>query len=344
MIKNSNRQASYTPNTDTIKKYIPNGFYTQPVILPSKSDNTNIFGIQRNTYPEPFTNRTLNNTQIVEHGVTKYSTSSTKLSPVVPSAVPSLPSNKENDDGFTTNQLRNKVLNVNSSTTTPTVPPLITVIVTICGIFLIAALIAVFMFRSYLCTISKQLKQKSSIEKAKKSNQSQISNISNNITDDSRNSILMNQWIGPLATGNRYFPGWESQHLQITSQLSNDTSKSQSSDQNKKDKWEYSRHKLKVFNILGEGAFGQVWRCEAYDIDGIEGVSTVAMKTLKDNANESERADLLSELAVMKTLEPHVNVVRLLGCCTEKEPIFVILEYVSLGKLQTFLRNSRTEK
>lgn len=46
----------------------------------------------------------------------------------------------------------------------------------------------------------------------------------------------------------------------------------------------------------------------------------------------------------MKSLEPHTNVVRLLGSCTEKEPIFVILEYVNKGKLQTYLRNSRAER
>jgi hypothetical protein len=34
------------------------------------------------------------------------------------------------------------------------------------------------------------------------------------------------------------------------------------------DRWEFPRHRLKVFNILGEGCFGQVWRCEAQDIDG----------------------------------------------------------------------------
>lgn len=99
-----------------------------------------------------------------------------------------------------------------------------------------------------------------------------------------------------------------------------------------------------MFNILGEGAFGQVWRCEATDLDGKEGISITAVKTLKENASEPERNDLLSELQVLKSLEPHINVVRLLGCCTEKDPIFVILEYVSLGKLQTFLRNSRVEK
>jgi len=44
----------------------------------------------------------------------------------------------------------------------------------------------------------------------------------------------------------------------------------------------------------------------------------VAVKTLKDNAGEKEREDLKQELQVMKMLEPHANVVRLLGCCTEK--------------------------
>ena len=48
------------------------------------------------------------------------------------------------------------------------------------------------------------------------------------------------------------------------------------------------------------------------------GSTTVAVKMLKANASESEKRDLLQELAIMKLLEPHPNVVRLLGCCTEK--------------------------
>ncbi|GLG99358.1 Tyrosine kinase receptor Cad96Ca [Gryllus bimaculatus] len=46
----------------------------------------------------------------------------------------------------------------------------------------------------------------------------------------------------------------------------------------------------------------------------------------------------------MKMLDPHPNVVRLLGCCTEKDPLFVIMEFVALGKLQSFLRSSRAER
>lgn len=74
------------------------------------------------------------------------------------------------------------------------------------------------------------------------------------------------------------------------------------------------------------------------------GPSVVAVKTLKENANEKEKSDLISELQVMKMLEPHQNVVRLLGCCTDKEPIFLIMEYISKGKLQSYLRNSRAER
>merc|ERR1719367_2452884 len=92
-----------------------------------------------------------------------------------------------------------------------------------------------------------------------------------------------------------------------------------------KDPWEFPRHHLKFFGILGEGCFGQVWKCEALNIDGVKGTSTVE---------------------VMKMLKTHPNVVRLIGCCTqgpEKAPIYVIMEFVAKGKLQEFLRKSRAE-
>ena len=104
------------------------------------------------------------------------------------------------------------------------------------------------------------------------------------------------------------------------------------------------QHLFKVFNIVGEGCFGQVWRGEAIDIDGNSGPTIVAVKTLKENSSDRERLDLVQELNVMKTLEPHPNVVRLLGCCTATDPILVILEYVSGGKLQSYLRAKREER
>ncbi|CAG0919826.1 unnamed protein product [Notodromas monacha] len=57
-------------------------------------------------------------------------------------------------------------------------------------------------------------------------------------------------------------------------------------------KWEFPRHHLRILGILGEGCFGQVWKCEALNVG---------------------------------------------------EPVFVILEYVQHGKLQSYLRASRAE-
>lgn len=86
--------------------------------------------------------------------------------------------------------------------------------------------------------------------------------------------------------------------MQMTSEISNmDSNKSLIL--MKSNIWDFPRHRLKFFNILGEGAFGQVWRCEANNIDGVEGIHTVAVKTLKENANETEKNDLLLELQVI---------------------------------------------
>lgn len=51
---------------------------------------------------------------------------------------------------------------------------------------------------------------------------------------------------------------------------------------------------------------------------GVKGCKEFAVKTLKCTAGERERLDLTQELEVMKALEPHINVVKLLGCCSEK--------------------------
>ncbi|KAH8341849.1 hypothetical protein KR059_002338 [Drosophila kikkawai] len=256
----------------------------------------------------------------------------------------------------------------------------IPIVVTIGGFIAATAVLFAYLCRRRLCAISRTLKKsKEKEELAKKSNPSQLSST---LTDDSRNSMVMQQWQGPVAFANRYVPWERDQQLGIaTSQLS--TGVTSGGDANAGvpmagtgeipgsatgpgcvagagtsgalengapgnegncDRWEFPRYRLKFFNILGEGAFGQVWRCEATNINDTEGITTVAVKTLKESATEVDRKDLLSELEVMKSLEPHVNVVRLLGCCTDKDPTFVILEYVNRGKLQTYLRSSRAER
>ena len=43
----------------------------------------------------------------------------------------------------------------------------------------------------------------------------------------------------------------------------------------------------------------------------------------------------------MKQIPEHENVIRLLGCCTQREPLYVIVEFCANGDLQGLLRSSR---
>lgn len=117
--------------------------------------------------------------------------------------------------------------------------------------------------------------------------------------------------------------------------------------------WELERHKLKFLNPLDKGQFGMVWRCKLKQTFNYE--ITVAVKTLKNSAtkDEREREDLLAEIELMKLVCNHPNVVKMLHCCTtdailtpnqaiiEKKPIYLVMEYVELGKLQSYLEKSR---
>ena len=60
---------------------------------------------------------------------------------------------------------------------------------------------------------------------------------------------------------------------------------------------------------------------------------------LSADAPDSDRKDLLSELEVMKTLKPHPNVIKLLGCVTESGRLLSFdtnLYVASKGSIQSF--------
>ncbi|XP_031844138.2 protein kinase receptor Ret oncogene [Nomia melanderi] len=106
-------------------------------------------------------------------------------------------------------------------------------------------------------------------------------------------------------------------------------------------KWEFPRSRLTIEQVLGEGEFGRVLRAEAIDIEGAPGPTTVAVKTLKENACASELADLLSEYQLLKEVQ-HPNVIRLLGACTTPgAPVYLIIEFAEFGSLRNYLRRSR---
>ncbi|XP_067031701.1 fibroblast growth factor receptor-like isoform X3 [Acropora muricata] len=105
--------------------------------------------------------------------------------------------------------------------------------------------------------------------------------------------------------------------------------------------WEVAREDVIVEKIIGKGAFGQVAKGAAKNLSFRSGTQNVAIKMIKANAAESDKRDLKSELELMKTLKPHPHVIKLLGCVTESEPLWVLIEYVPYGDLLGYLRKSR---
>lgn len=68
---------------------------------------------------------------------------------------------------------------------------------------------------------------------------------------------------------------------------------------------------------LGSGAFGRVVKADAFGILDTETRTTVAVKMVKPNADDSHFKALMSELKIMVHLGKHINVVNLLGACTK---------------------------
>lgn len=51
--------------------------------------------------------------------------------------------------------------------------------------------------------------------------------------------------------------------------------------------------------------------------------------------------DLVSEMEMMKMIGKHVNIINLLGACTQNGPLYVVVEFAPNGNLRDFLRNHR---
>lgn len=108
-------------------------------------------------------------------------------------------------------------------------------------------------------------------------------------------------------------------------------------------KWEIDREHLQLDSTLGEGEFGKVVKAKAFNLDGKQSYTEVAVKMLKNCASNVEQQALWSEFNLLKDVQ-HPNVIRLLGACTQNGPTFIIVEYCQHGSLLSYLRNSRLEE
>ncbi|XP_078575879.1 uncharacterized protein LOC144861749 isoform X2 [Branchiostoma floridae x Branchiostoma japonicum] len=104
--------------------------------------------------------------------------------------------------------------------------------------------------------------------------------------------------------------------------------------------WEIPRAALKLGRRLGSGQFGEVRLGELRN----RGVTTtVAVKTLRDSASDSDKKDLLGELEILVTVDRHDNIISLVGACTRDGPLMIVVEYAPHGCLKDWLKTNSVE-
>ncbi|XP_038046740.1 uncharacterized protein LOC119720942 [Patiria miniata] len=105
--------------------------------------------------------------------------------------------------------------------------------------------------------------------------------------------------------------------------------------------YEFPRDKLKLLEVVGNGSFGLVYKATAEGIFEKGVVSTVAVKTPNPSGSPADREAFVKELEMFTILVQHPNVVSMLGYCRKKNPLYLIMEYVSNGNLENYLRQEK---
>ncbi|XP_059338025.1 tyrosine-protein kinase Fes/Fps isoform X4 [Ammospiza nelsoni] len=100
-----------------------------------------------------------------------------------------------------------------------------------------------------------------------------------------------------------------------------------------RDKWVLNHEDVLLGERIGRGNFGEVFsgRLRADN-------SPVAVKSCRETLPPELKAKFLQEARILKQYR-HPNIVRLIGVCTQKQPIYIVMELVQGGDFLTFLRS-----
>ncbi|CAH2234411.1 jg21215 [Pararge aegeria aegeria] len=96
---------------------------------------------------------------------------------------------------------------------------------------------------------------------------------------------------------------------------------------------QYSLAQIKFLEVLGEGAFGKVYK-GALKKNGE--TQYVAVKALKENASAKTKADFRREIDLISELT-HENIVCIVGVALREEPLCMLFEFMARGDLHEFL-------
>lgn len=105
---------------------------------------------------------------------------------------------------------------------------------------------------------------------------------------------------------------------------------------------EIPREKIESLKFIQNGSFGGIYRAELRT-SSPQKTQSVILKALQDSASSHELKDFLERIQFYQFLGPHENIVKLLGCCIDQMPLYMILEDAPNGNLLNFLWNCRRD-
>uniref|UniRef100_A0A4W6C5F3 Tyrosine-protein kinase n=1 Tax=Lates calcarifer TaxID=8187 RepID=A0A4W6C5F3_LATCA len=100
-----------------------------------------------------------------------------------------------------------------------------------------------------------------------------------------------------------------------------------------KDKWVLEHDDIILGQLIGRGNFGEVYSGRLRSDN-----TPVAVKSCKENLAPEHKSKFLMEARILKQYD-HPNIVKLIGVCTQKQPIYIIMELVQGGDFLSFLRH-----
>lgn len=101
-------------------------------------------------------------------------------------------------------------------------------------------------------------------------------------------------------------------------------------------KWVLNHEDVSLGELLGKGNFGEVYKGTLKD------KTPVAIKTCKEDLPQELKIKFLQEAKILKQYD-HPNIVKLIGVCTQRQPVYIIMELVPGGDFLTFLRKRKDE-
>ncbi|XP_056268687.1 tyrosine-protein kinase Fes/Fps isoform X2 [Pseudoliparis swirei] len=100
-----------------------------------------------------------------------------------------------------------------------------------------------------------------------------------------------------------------------------------------KDKWVLEHDDIVLGPLIGRGNFGDVYSGRLCSDN-----TPVAVKSCKENLAPEHKSKFLMEARILKQYD-HPHIVKLIGVCTQTQPIYIVMELVQGGDFLSFLRH-----